>query len=390
MIFKLSNRLKYALIILLLLHNQAFSSQIDFNAINSIELQLFNQSFINEPISARLDRIEQSAFGKTYNDDIARRVFRVSQIVNKYSRNQNIGNVLDSDELISADNSATDYPAVTQLEIKVFHEAFVRENIYSRLNRLESKVFGTTFSSQSLADRLDRLKSAIDPNADDLAYDEKTSTIYSTHNGSTIYTNVSVLEQKVFGQSFDNELVSLRLERLEKKIFGAIQSGMFDTRISRLNNAVENTSGQSGNLPGQPNQNYLGNNGMQDNSFFSNGMGEWEEDFFCDQPQNQSTLSSSGGLLNLLQMLAVPFIAGYLNRNNSNTVDPNYYQYQNNGYPYNANYPYAYPTNNHYGVPSGYWGNNYGYNNFGAYPQTHIITRQLLHNGMGAGVHILP
>ncbi|HBH18226.1 MAG TPA: hypothetical protein DDX14_04685, partial [Cyanobacteria bacterium UBA9579] len=356
--FKIPNKILYALVLLLLTHNQVFSSQLDLNPVNSIELQLFNQNYINEPINTRLERIEKSAFGRVYSDNTDQRINRIYQIVN----NSNISRTVtspDNNLNQASEKSATDYPAVTQLEIKVFHQAFIRENIYARLNRLEGKVFGTIFATENLADRLDRLKGTVESESNDLAFDEKTNTIYSTGNNSNVPSNspingnLSALEMKVLGQSFDQDLLSQRIDRLERKVFGATQSGMPDNRISRLNSAVGNTFMQPAGQLNQ-NQNFQGNSGMQGNSMFSSNFSD--DEFFNDQSR-QSSMSSSrtGGLLSLLQVLALPIISGFLNKGNQNTVDPNYYppQYPNNyGYPYTGyNYPnsYPYPPNNYYG-----------------------------------------
>ena len=391
--FKIPNKILYALVLLLLTHNQAFSSQLDLNPVNSIELQLFNQNYINEPINTRLERIEKSAFGRVYSDNTDQRINRIYQIIN----NPNISRTITSPDTNlnqASEKSATDYPAVTQLEIKVFHQAFIRENIYARLNRLEGKVFGTIFATENLADRLDRLKGTVESESNDLAFDEKTNTIYSTGNNSNVPSNspingnLSALEMKVLGQSFDQDLLNQRIDRLERKVFGATQSGMPDNRINRLNSAVGSTFMQPAGQFNQ-NQNFQGNSGMQGNSMFSSNFSD--DEFFNDQSR-QSSMSSSrtGGLLSLLQVLALPIISGFLNKGNQN-VDPNYYppQYPNNyGYPYTGyNYPnsYPYPPNNYYGMP--YMGNNLGYS---TYPQQQVIIHDMLQTGMGAGVRIIP
>ena len=50
---------------------------VDYPAVNELEMQVFNKEFKNQDISVRLSKLEQQTFGKTYNDDLSTRVDRL-------------------------------------------------------------------------------------------------------------------------------------------------------------------------------------------------------------------------------------------------------------------------------------------------------------------------
>ena len=68
------------------------------------------------------------------------------------------------------------------------------------------------------------------------------STFYQ--NGYNTYNpyqhDLTRLERRIFNQTFDYDSQNARIERLERKIFGACQSGSLDERLNLLKNAGQN------------------------------------------------------------------------------------------------------------------------------------------------------
>ena len=54
------------------------------------------------------------------------------------------------------------------------------------------------------------------------------------------FSGLKSMENRVFSQTFENETPQSRIERLEQKVFGALQSGSLDDRYSLLQNAIKN------------------------------------------------------------------------------------------------------------------------------------------------------
>ena len=315
------------------------------------------------------------------------------------------------------DDSITNYPAVTELEDVAFNRNFIDDNIYTRLNRLENKIFGSTFPNESLIDRVDRLKKVLmsesfskpknpQRNASGLSPDFAIVPVYST---------ISTLENDVFGRTFDNDLATNRVQRLERKLFGTCQSGTIEARLKKLSYAVQNTTEpQNNNFAYNSTPNPFANTQKQkkqnssnvvlmgsdfDNEFFNDN---WDDDSFFSDNQagqnNQNTtqpkMSGGFGIIGLISSLALPIAMGFLGQkfkflSPQNNYYPPYqppaYNYPYPAYPSQyANYPYrpvyTYPvanaynpyTNTYYNVP------NYNYQNTN------------LWNAYGSSINILP
>lgn len=70
-------------------------------------------------------------------------------------------------------------------------------------------------------------------------------TYYNNHhdyryNQVSHKNDINNLERKIFKQTFNYDNPNRRIERLEKKVFGACQSGTLDERLNLLQNASKN------------------------------------------------------------------------------------------------------------------------------------------------------
>jgi len=64
--------------------------------------------------------------------------------------------------------------------------------------------------------------------------------ISNSVNAENIYSGLNKLENQLFSETYEYELPQTRIERLEKKLFGAYQSGSIDERYTLLKNASKN------------------------------------------------------------------------------------------------------------------------------------------------------
>jgi hypothetical protein len=114
------------------------------------------------------------------------------------------------------------YPKVTQIEQIVLNKTYENQPIDTRLERLERKIFKRTFSNYSLAQRMDNLtnsvaESSVDPK-------DKRALIQ--------------LETRIFARNYNSDNVKSRIERLERRMFGAAQNGDLTSRIRNLQVAI--------------------------------------------------------------------------------------------------------------------------------------------------------
>lgn len=117
------------------------------------------------------------------------------------------------------------YSAIKRIEHSLFGRSFEGQDISLRLSRIEKTLFTTTYPNSSNAQRIDN--------------------IISNFNQINKYPNISKnvlskMEAKVFNQNFQQNSPELRIERLEQRIFGAVQSGDINSRYDALIAASKN------------------------------------------------------------------------------------------------------------------------------------------------------
>ena len=62
----------------------------------------------------------------------------------------------------------------------------------------------------------------------------------NTVNAENIYSGLRALEKNIFQETYEYEIPQTRIERLETKIFGALQQGSMEDRYILLKNASKN------------------------------------------------------------------------------------------------------------------------------------------------------
>lgn len=135
-----------------------------------------------------------------------------------------------------ANQTNLNYSAVARIENALYGHTFTNQNISVRLERIERSLFNTTFKNATPAQRIDN--------------------IISNFNQLNKYPNISAnvlsrLENKIFSQTYQQNSVERRIERLEQQIFGAVQSGDIDARYEALVVAAKNynATASAGYLP---------------------------------------------------------------------------------------------------------------------------------------------
>jgi len=218
------------------------------DSLSKTEKTLFTRDFSSDPINDRLSRIESMIFGQASTGDPAQRQAKIEAFMQQ--------NFPQKPPLLSKqkpveegafsqprDKDATDYPSVTQLESRLFGQTHTDEEISKRLARLEQAVFHQTYDELPMVDRVDQLTLKVMPNSP-LGVEEGTSPSSSLPSTGSqfapssfaVYSQLTSLEEQVFGRSFAGELVQNRLARLEKRVFGAPQKGTIDSRLTNLIN----------------------------------------------------------------------------------------------------------------------------------------------------------
>lgn len=216
---------------------------------------------------------------------------------------------------------------------------------FAIVNKIEQSLFGHSFGNQNIVLRLSRIeKSLFNTTYPTASTEQRLDNIISNFNQLNKYPNISrntlsKIESKIFNQTFPQNDTERRVERLEQEVFGAVQSGDMNLRYQNLLAASKKF-----------------NPDMVINSYYpSNG------------PKLRNVLGGLGGMLSGGNMTGfTPPIEPYATGN-----------YENNSF---ANTPF-----NNIGSGSGIY-RGYGTNNG---PFGYSYGESYNNYGSGAGVHIL-
>lgn len=248
--------------------------------LGKIENVLYGFQYDNEDDSTRLNRIENTVYGNTSSGNIGQRLGKLRNDLSADLIGQEItpteDTFADENESIVSEEPAADaniqYPAVDELEERVFNQKFASKDIKARLTALEEKTFGKAYNDD-LASRVDRLKAELKPdsfmnngiaqssndffdNEDVIAleknyhldrYESPNQFDYDAYNAahgskkglfSTKKANISTVENAILSQSFKNDTMENRLSRLENAMFGTeFSNDDNQTRAERIASA---------------------------------------------------------------------------------------------------------------------------------------------------------
>lgn len=111
---------------------------------------------------------------------------------------------------------------------------------YSDISQIEQTLFGQTYENQNISSRLSRIeKSLFSRTYQGASNAQRIDNIISNFNQINKYPNISKnelsrLESRIFNQSFSSNDPQRRIERLEQQVFGAVQNGDLDSRYEAI------------------------------------------------------------------------------------------------------------------------------------------------------------
>lgn len=177
------------------------NSNIQYPAVDELELNVFNQKYPSKDIKQRLAALEVKTFGKNYDDDLASRVDRLKAEIKPMSFMDNqiaqSDNVFFDDEIVQLDKTyhldryespnQFDYDAynarnnknifpikkanITTVENSILRRSFQNDTMENRLTRLENAMFGTEFANDDTQTRVNRISSAYKAQKNATKYD---------------------------------------------------------------------------------------------------------------------------------------------------------------------------------------------------------------------------
>ncbi len=239
--------------------------------ISKIENSVLGLNYSKETDSDRLKRIEDEVFGAGYNSSKLSLQERIDKLNSALGLETLAEAKAPVSELYKDEAEGVNYPVVDMFEMQLFGKNFKDENIYKRLERLEEKTFGAA-KKGDLAQRTDALKAKIsmmkpsstlpnyqtgeyfrkvDPkdyqdsygygdmpenlaqgeedviakarrDAQNRAQSSRQNYGYDYnygYGGSDASLQIAGLENSLFGQTYSYDPMTVRLNRLERRIF---------------------------------------------------------------------------------------------------------------------------------------------------------------------------
>jgi len=266
--------------------------------IDKIENAIFGYTYSNENESLRLNRIEESVYGKTSTGSSTERLTKLKKDLSA----DLLGKEINPREDTFADESDiivekqmpqgpnVDYPAINELEKQVFNKEFKDKNLDDRLAGLEQKALGKTYKNDDFSSRVDRLRGELKPKSlldnaiaqssnsyyDDepvqlsrdyglQPYDSPNRFDYEAYNAAQVnnpygfrqggyYTDMgaaragssqkkvslSAVENSIFKRTYPDDNTENRLARIENNMFGTtFNNDSQQERINRIGSAYK-------------------------------------------------------------------------------------------------------------------------------------------------------
>jgi len=246
-------------------------------SLGKIENSLFGFEYVNDAESQRVSRIEKEIYGSENTGDINKRIAKLNKDFGTEFLGQEIAPCEDTFaldeyevETISSQDPNIDYPVINELENSVFNEQYKSMAVKDRLAQLENKVFSKSYPSDDLSARVDRLRDKIRPRAleqpsmanndfhtdgyypDMPDYDGFTiggsgyNSFYNDTYSQNSYSaprsgrkvNLTTVENALYHSNYKNDTTQNRLARVEKSMFGqSFDDDDESTRMERISGA---------------------------------------------------------------------------------------------------------------------------------------------------------
>ena len=216
--------------------------------LSAFEDRFFAHTFSDESDTHRLDRIERVVYGNRRSGDVQQRLSRLMMNVpvitsststpTSASATQvaNADSPDDDDDPATPEESYNDYPTVTALEEQILHKTYEQLTVQQRLSQLETKAFGQPSTSKDLAARVDNLRQyvASKNNLNENYLTDSSSFSQPLQEGS-IESEVSQMEQEVYGKTYGRDTLISRLNRLDNTVFAGQPPQTFTPITLRVN-----------------------------------------------------------------------------------------------------------------------------------------------------------
>ncbi len=162
---------------------------------------------------------------------------------------------------------------IGDIEYSLWGYEYNKESDQERVLRIEKQLFGEGSPKATLQERIEKINEAlgIETEKETASVVQELKKIVAeemTADTNINYPVIDRLEKEFLSKQYSHESIYKRLDRLEKRVYGAIQTGDLDSRVSRL--SASSTYTQTPNTP-QNSYTYSQNFGRNPEFYAENG-----------------------------------------------------------------------------------------------------------------------
>ena len=130
-------------------------------------------------------------------------------------------------------------PAFSYDYAKQGFQPLMTANAFNRISQTEQTILGQTYENQRVDLRLERLeKNVFNRTYPRLSYEQRLNNIIINYRNNNAISGLNKLEQKVFGEIYNSDTDESRISRLEQEVMGTVQSGNLVSRYKNLQKIV--------------------------------------------------------------------------------------------------------------------------------------------------------
>ncbi len=243
------------------MNNLVFASQYS-QILDKIENSLYGFTYTTSDDASRLSRIEESVYGQSKpNKSINERIASLNKDISAEQIGQEITPKEDTfaqeddyretiaQEKMPPAGANVDYPSINELEKKVFKQEFKNTDLNTRLAKLEKETFGQIYDTDAFSSRVERLQAKIKP--DSLMNNSIAQDSNEYYDGDSIPLDKNYNLSEYSPPEFDYDAynsrnqkpVRINLASVEKTIFKqSFNQDSMDNRLSRLESTMFGTT----------------------------------------------------------------------------------------------------------------------------------------------------
>ncbi len=221
------------------------------DTLTKIENKILGIEYPDQKLEKRLERLEEYLYGHKKEGNTKIRLSKILETT-KYSLLEDDNSIASNDyeqDYIEPLDDTVDYPVLDDVEKKLGLETRKKAPLNSRLATIEKKMFNTTHDKEDYFNRVERIKSKMykgnklaQSDIEEFNNPEEFSPFneqFFNKGASKISYKLSILEQRLLRNTFEDETNNDRLARLENAVFETQFYNEDETeRINRLESVL--------------------------------------------------------------------------------------------------------------------------------------------------------